>query len=158
MAGLRIFFILLMATLFGCNENTSTILPKGNLKYIEQYHCWPYDVNVYSANGIKIDSLFYTYPLKNYFGENPKYKTTTWAKYSEIDTTVWHGMNKTLEQCDDNIELYSQLLKGTDIYYTGIYQNFEVLKGEKRRSYEKILFLDLANNRLHIFKDINKVY
>jgi hypothetical protein len=150
-----IYFILLIFV--GC-QNGSNILPGTDLKYLKEYHCWPYDVNIYSVNDIKIDSLFYTYPLKSYFGENPKYKITTWTKYDEIDTTVWHGMNKTLEQCDDNIELYNQLLKRNDIYYAGIYQNFKVLKGEKKRKYEIILFLDLVNNRLHIFKDINKVY
>jgi len=158
MVRLGFFFILLMAILLGCNENTSNILPEGDLKYLEKYHCWPYDVNVYSIDEVKIDSLFYSYPLRSYFGENPKYKITAWTKYDEIDTTAWHGMNKTLEECDDNIELHNQLLKGNDIYYTGIYQDFKVLKGEKRRKYEKILFLDLVNNRLHIFKDINKVY
>jgi len=158
MVRLRFFFIYLMAILFGCNENASNILPEGNLKYLEKYHCWPYDVNVYSIDEVKIDSLFYSYPLRSYFGENPKYKITTWTKYDEIDTTVWYGMNKTLEQCNENIELYNQLLKGNDIYYTGIYQNFKVINGKKKRSYEKILFLDLANNKLHVFKDINKVY
>ena len=147
-----------MAFLFACNESTSNILPEGDFKHIDKYHCWPYDVNVYSIDEVKIDSLFYNYPLISYFGENPKYKITTWTKYNEIDTTVWHGMSKTLKECDDNVELYNQLLKGNDIYYAGIYQNFKVLKGKKRRKYEKILFLDLVNKRLHIFKDINKVY
>ena len=148
---------LIILIFMGC-QNGSNILPGTDFKYLEEYHCWPYNVNIYSINDIKIDSLFYTYPLKSYFGENPKYKITTWTKYDKIDTNVWHGMNKTLKQCDDNIELYNQLLKGTDIYYAGIYQDFKVLKGEKKRKYEKILFLDLVNNRLHVFKDINKVY
>lgn len=148
---------LILILIFGC-QNSSDLLPDTELKSISEYHCWPYDVKIYSVDGIKIDSLFYTYPLESYFGENPKYKITTWAKYNEIDTTVWYGMNKTLKECDDNIELYNQLSKGDDIYYAGIYQNFKVLNGEKKRKYEKILFLDLVNKRLHIFKDINKVY
>ena len=158
MVNLKIIFILLMAILFGCNEKNSSILPKGDLNYLEKYHCWPYDVNVYSVNNVKIDSLFYAYPLKSFFGDNPKYEVTNWKKYSEIDTTIWYGMDKTLEQCDDNIELYNQRLKGGDIYYAGSYHYFKNQKGEQRRRYEKILFLDLVNKRLHIFKDINKVY
>lgn len=158
MVSSRIFFILLIATLFGCSENTCYILPKGNLKYVEKYHCWPYDVNVYSVDEVVIDTLFYTYPLKSYFGDNSKYKISTWTKYSEIDTTVWYGMDKTLEECDDNIELYDQILKGSDIYYAGHYQYFKNKQGNQRRRYERILFLDLNNNKLHIFKDINKVY
>jgi hypothetical protein len=148
---------LILILIFGC-RNSSDIFPGTELISISNYHCWPYNVNIYSVKDIKIDSLFYTYPLKSYFGNNPKYKITTWSKYSEIDTTVWTGFNNTLEQCDDNTELYNQILKGDDIYYSGIYYDLKVQNGEKRRKYEQILFLDLANNRLHIFKDINKVY
>jgi hypothetical protein len=150
--------MLLVAILFGCTENTSNILPNGELKYLEKYHCWPYDVEIYSVDEVKVDSLFYTYPLRSYFGEHPKYNMTKWAKYDEIDTTLWLGMNKTLEQCDGNIELHNQILNESEIYYTGIYQDFKVLEGKEKRKYEKILFLDLNNNKLHIFKDINKVY
>ncbi len=158
MVSLRIFFILSIAILFGCNEDTSNILPKGDIKYLEKYHCWPYDVNVYSIDEVKIDSLFYSYPLRSYFEDNPKYKIATWTKYLEVDTTIWYGMDKTLEQCDENIELYNQILKGSDIFYSGSYQYFKNQQGKQRRRYERILFLDLSNNKLHIFKDINKVY
>lgn len=143
--------------IFGC-RNSSDILPVAELRCISDYHCWPYDVKIYSVKDLRIDSLFYTYPLNSYFGENPKYKITTWSKYDEIDTALWSGMNNTLEQCDDNTELYNQILKGADIYYSGIYQDLKVQNGVKRRVYEQILFLDLSCNRLHIFKDINKVY
>lgn len=158
MIRLRYFYALLVSIFFSCCENTSNILPESDLKHLQKYHCWPYDVDVYSIDEVKIDSLFYSYPLKSYFGENPKYKITTWTKYNEIDTAIWQGMNKTLEQCDHNIELYNELLLEHDIYYAGIYQNFKVLKGEKTRKYEKILFLDLVNKRLHILNDVNKVY
>lgn len=156
---MRINIILLFFIVLGCdNSSNSDIVPFKIQNKVSSYHCWPYDVNVYSVNNIKIDSLFYTYPLKSYFGVNPKYKVTNWKKYAEIDTTVWYGMNKTLEQCDDNVELNNQRLKGGDIYYTGSYQYLKNQQGEERRSYEKILFLDIANNRLHIFEDINKTY
>jgi len=150
-----IYLILIMC--LGC-QNVSNILPATDLKYLEEYHCWPYNVNVYSIDEVKIDSLFYIYPLKSYYGDNPKYKTVTWTKYSEVDTTVWYGMDMTLKQCDDNTELYNQILKGSDIYYAGSYQYFKNLQGEQRRRYEKILFLDFSNNKLHIFNDVNKVY
>ncbi|GAP43965.1 hypothetical protein TBC1_112124 [Lentimicrobium saccharophilum] len=153
----KIVIYLTLILIFGC-RNSSNILPDTELKFVSDYHCWPYDVNIYSVKDIKIDSLFYTYPLNGYFGKNPKYKITTWSKYDEIDTTVWSGMNNILGQCDDNTELYNQILKGDDIYYSGIYQDFKVENGEKRRKYEQILFLDLAQNKLHIFKDINKIY
>lgn len=50
--------MLLVAILFGCSENTPNILPDGELKYLEKYHCWPYDVDVYSVDGVEVDSLF----------------------------------------------------------------------------------------------------
>lgn len=143
----------------GCN-NTNGILPESNLILLDSYHCWPYEVKVYSVDKVKVDSLFYTYPLKSYFSDNANYKTSFWRKYRylEIDTSVWYGMNKTLKQCDDNTELYNQMLKGDDIYYSGSYLYFQDKKGKEKRRYEKILFLNLSNNKLHIFNDINKVY
>lgn len=143
---------------FGSCNNTSGILPDMELQHSEKYHCWPYNVNVFTTSSVTVDSLFYTYPLKSYFGENPKYKIATWAKYEKIDTTEWDGMNKTLMECDENIELYNQVLKGGEIYFAGSYRYFLNQHGERRRQYEVILFLDLGNNKMHIFKDINKLY
>ena len=152
----------LVLGLSGCNN--SNVLPGAKIGYLEKYHCWPYDVTVYSVKNIKIDSLFYTYPLKRYFGNNTKYNISTWKKYDDSDwkkyddsdTLIWSGMNKVLEQCDDNIELYMHIMKGEEIYYSGSYQYMKNREGKKERSYEKILFLDLKSNKLHVFKDVNK--
>jgi hypothetical protein len=157
-----IIFLFLVLCLSGCNN--SNVLPGAKISYLEKYHCWPYDVTVYSVENIKIDSLFYTYPLKRYFGNDTKYNISTWKKYDDLDwkkyddsdTLIWSGMNKVLEQCDDNIELYMHIMKGEEIYYSGSYQYMKNREGKKERSYEKILFLDLKSNKLHIFKDVNK--
>ena len=141
----------------GCH-NTSDILPDTRLKHLEEYHCWPYDVNVYSLDEVKIDSLLFIYPLNSYYRSNPKYKTTTWTMYSGIDTTIWYGMDKTLEQCEENTELFNQILKRDDVYYAGKYQYIKNKQGDKRRRYDEILFLDIRHKKLHIFKDINKLY
>ena len=161
----RIILFLLIINLLGC-YNSNSILPKAKINHLEKYHCWPYDVTVYSVKNIKIDSLFYTYPLKQYFGNNTKYNISTlkkyddsdWKKYDDSDTLIWSGMNKVLEQCDDNIELYMHIMKGEEIYYSGSYHYMENREGKKERSYEKILFLDLKSNKLHVFKDINKLW
>lgn len=157
-----IIFLFLVLGLSGCNN--SNVLPGAKIGYLEKYHCWPYDVTVYSVKNIKIDSLFYTYPLKRYFGNNTKYNISTWKKYDDSDwkkyddsdTLIWSGMNKVLEQCDNNIELYMHIMKGEEIYYSGSYQYMKNREGKQERSYEKILFLDLKSNKLHIFKDVNK--
>ena len=157
-----IIYLFLVLGLSGCNN--SSVLPGAKIGYLEKYHCWPYDVTVYSVKNIKIDSLFYTYPLKRYFGNNTKYNISTWKKYDDSewkkyddsDTLIWSGMNKVLEQCDDNIELYMHIMKGEEIYYSGSYQYMKNREGKKERSYEKILFLDLKSNKLHVFKDVNK--
>jgi hypothetical protein len=158
MTNFRNFKVLLLAMFFGCTRNTSTILPSVELTHFENYHCWPYNVSVFSTGPVTVDSLFYTYPLKSYFGDNPKYEVATWAEYSNIDTTVWYGMDKTLSQCDQNIELYNHLLEGREVYFAGSYQYFKNLQGERRRTFEVVLFLDLSSKKLHVFKDINKVY
>ena len=157
MINIRILILLLIVTLIGCN-NGSNFLPEADITYLEEYHCWPYDVTVYSVDNVKIDSLFYTYPLQSYFGSNPKYQVSTWIKYADFDSTIWSGMNKVLEQCDDNHELYKQVIKGEDVYYAGSYQYLKNKQGEEKRRYETILFLDVKENKLHLFKDINKVY
>ena len=157
-----IIFLFLVLGLSGCYD--SHVLPGAKIGYLEKYHCWPYDVTVYSVKNIKIDSLFYTYPLKRYFGNDTKYNISTWKKYDDLDwkkyddsdTLIWSGMNKVLEQCDDNIELYMHIMKGEEIYYSGSYQYMKNREGKKERSYEKILFLDLKTNKLHVFKDVNK--
>lgn len=167
-----IIFLFLVLGLLGCNN--SNVLPGAKIGYLEKYHCWPYDVTVYSVKNIKIDSLFFTYPLIRYFGNNTKYNISTWKKYDDStwkkyddsdwkkyddsDTLIWSGMNKVLEQCDDNIELYMHIMKGEEIYYSGSYHYMENREGKKERSYEKILFLDLKSNKLHVFKDINKLW
>ncbi len=161
----RIILFLLIINLLGC-YNSNSILPKAKINHLEKYHCWPYDVTVYSVKNIKIDSLFFTYPLIRYFGNNTKYNISTWKKYDDSDwkkyddsdTLIWSGMNKVLEQCDDNIELYMHIMKGEEIYYSGSYHYMENREGKKERSYEKILFLDLKSNKLHVFKDINKLW
>lgn len=154
-------FILLSLTLlvisFSC-KRTSGLLPDADIDYNGKYHCWPYDVTVYSIDNIKIDSLFYAYPLQNYFGSNTKYKTSTWTKYADFDSTIWTGMNKVLEQCDDNHQLYKRIINGEDVYYAGSYHYLKNKQGEEKKRYETILFLDVKENELHLFRDINKVY
>ena len=149
---------MLLAILFSCNESSTNVLPNVNLKYLEKYHCWPYDVNVYSVEGVMGDSLFHNYPLQSYFGNHSKYEISTWSKYSSFDKTLWSGMNKSLKECDGNIELYDQIIKGDEIYYSGSYHYNKNLKNIKKRRYEEILFFNLKNNKVHIFKNINKVY
>ena len=151
-------YVFLLIVISGCNVNTSGILPDSDLTHLEKYHCWPYNVEVYSFDELEIDSLFYSFPSRSYFGTDSKYEETTWSKYNDIDTTVWKGMDKTLKECDDNTTLYKQLLKGRDIYYAGKYSLMKIKSGEKRRRYEEVLFLDPTDKKVHVFKDVNKVY
>lgn len=146
----------LLLLCFGC-KNTNEILPNRKLNHISNYHCWPYDVEVYSVDEVKIDSAFYSYPLDSYFPNNPKFKITKWTKYHDTDTTVWAGMDKTLEQCDGDTALFNQVQKGNDVFYAGIYRDFKVKEGTQR-IYEQILFFDVLNKEIHIFENINKVY
>ncbi|KAA3613110.1 MAG: hypothetical protein D8M58_12440 [Calditrichaeota bacterium] len=155
----RILFGLLICVLISCNDVTD-IFPEdvNSIKHIENYHCWPYNVSVYSIDQLEIDSLFFTYPLKSYFEDYSIYEVSTWSLYSEYDTVLWHGFDKTLRACDGNIELINQVMKKVDIYYSGCYRYVKDRDSEDRKRYEKILFLDLRNKKLHIFQDINKIY
>lgn len=121
----------------------------------ENYHCWPYDVNVYSVENIKIDSVFFTFPRHAFYGEQTKYQMSNWSRYDVIDTTVWYGMKLTLENCDDNHELFERHRQGNDIYFAGIYRERLDKNEEKKRVYNQIMFLDVTGKKLHVFEDIN---
>lgn len=151
------YLILTVLALTSCN-NFKEPIPNVDIVYTDKYHCWPYDVEIYSVKNVKIDSTFFKYPQKDYFGNNSKYIATTWALYKDIDTLLFDGLDITLRECDDNKSLYQGIIKGDKIYYSGIYRLNRNLEGVKKRVYDEILFLDLKNNKLHIFKDINKVY
>ena len=146
-------FILIVIS---CDKARDSI-PNVKINYIDKYHCWPYDVKVYSVENIKLDSLFYTYPKQSYF-RNPKYKSTTWKLYANIDTTKFNGMKGTLKKCDNNIFLYNQLSKKNKVFYSGNYRYFGRLNGTKKQVFDEILFLDIENNQLHVFKDVNKAF
>jgi hypothetical protein len=150
--------VLMALCLYACDENPSSILPDSDLHYLEDYHCWPYDVSVYSVDKLKVDSSFFNYPLNHYFRVNEKYEITHWTKYNEIDSAIWNGMDSTLKECDDNVDLYNSLTKGNPIYFAGMYRLIIISSGIQKREYQEIVFLDLTNNRIHVFKDINKVF
>lgn len=155
----KILLYLALFFLSSCQINYC-FLPGIELEYLYKYHCWPYEVTVYSFEGLKYDSLFYTYPRKSIFELITNYLISTWAKYqsNNIDTLEWYGMDKTLEHCDENIELYLNVLSENSIYYAGYYKYFKNKSGKKKRKYERIVFLDSNNKKLHIFNDINKVF
>lgn len=137
---MRTNIILLFFIVLGCSScSNSDIVPFKIQDKVEKYLCWPYDVKVYSIDNIKIDSLFYTYPLKSYFGENPRYEVVTWTKYYKMDTLSL-DMKLTLGECHLNKELYNQLLKGKDIYYAGIYCYNEVSNEKKLEGMRKYCF------------------
>lgn len=155
---LLVVLLLALAWLYLLFERTSDVLPKGDLLYLGDHLCWPYNVNVYSIDEWEMDSAFHRYPLDSYFSEGEEFGRTRWTKYNEIDTAVWYGMDSTLKYCVGNTDLYNSLLKGHPIYFAGTYRMVIVANGSKKRDYERILFLDVTNDRIHIFKDIDKVF
>jgi hypothetical protein len=143
---------------YACGDRTSSILPEAELHHLEDYHCWPYDVSVYTIDEVKLDPAFYRYPLDDYLFESGEDGITHWTNYGPIDTAIWYGMDSTLKGCDDRVDLYDALMRGDPIYFAGTYSNVIVLNGSRKQKYERILFLDLTRKRLHIFKDINKLF
>ena len=137
--------------LFSC-QNTSNILPEADFDFVEEYHCYPYDVKVYAVDNVKIDSQFYSYPLKQYFRSNDKYDVSTWESYADFDTSVSYGMDSTLKHCDDGHSLFDQIMNNADVYYAGCFELSQGRNGVKKRSYEKILFLDLTHKKVYIMK------
>lgn len=149
-----LFFLIYLS--LSC-RNTAELLPKAHVDYLENYHCWPYDVKVFSISDFNIDSLFYKYPLDNYFKKSNSLFISKWKNYQGYDSSKWSGMKTVLAQCDNN-EIYMQLKNKKDIYFSGSYRYLKNLNGEKLRDYEIVIFLNLHNKKMHIFKNVNKVY
>jgi hypothetical protein len=153
-----VVLFLALAWLYVSFERTSGVLPTGDAHYLEGCLCWPYNVTVHSIDEVKMDQAFHRYPLDSYFPEGEDFGRTRWTNYNEIDTALRYGMDSTLKYCVGNNDLYNSLLNGDPIYFAGTYRPKIVSSGSRKRHYERILFLDVTKGRLHIFKDINKVF
>jgi len=145
--------LLFLILLFTRCTNTSNLIPQSILVKKGSYHCWPYDVTIFSFFEIDIDSTFYTYPRLNNFDE--RYELSRWAKYNEFDKSSWFGMDKTLRDCDGNRTLHSLIESGEDLYYAGLYDYSEGWGGKKTKNYEMISFISLEEKELHVFKNMN---
>ena len=155
---LLVVLLLALSWVYLLFDRTSGVLPKGDLSYLGNHLCWPYNVNVYCIDEWKMDSAFHHYPLDSYFPESEEFAITHWTNYQEIDTALWNGMDGTLKDCVGNTDLYRSVLGGDPIYFAGMYRMKYVSDHSRKRVYERILFLDATNNRLHVFKNINKVF
>ncbi len=155
---LAVVLFLALTWLYVSFERTSGVLPTGGLHYLKGYLCWPYNVSVFSIDDVKLDSAFYRYPLDDYLLKSGEYGITRWTNYSPIDTVIWYGMDSTLKGCNDHNDLYDALMRGDSLYFAGTYRNMIVPNGSRKQAYERIIFLDVTRKRLHIFKDINKVF
>lgn len=144
--------------LCSCSGSTSGLLPDAELHHLEDYHCWPYSVSIYSFDGALEKAALHGYPLDSYFPANGKYEVTRWSVYSEKDTSIWGGADSTLKDCTGNAELYASVLRGDRLYYAGQYMNMITAGGGSKRHYERLIFLDPKSKRLHVFKDVNKVF
>lgn len=153
-----VVLLLSFAWLYVFVERTSGILPEGDLTYEEDYLCWPYNVSVYSIEGLQVGPTLQHYPLDSYLPGGKELERTRWTRYNEVDTAEWHGMDSTLKDCVGNTDLYHSLVSGNPIYFAGTYSRMVVETGVRRRQYETLLFLDTTHQRLHMFKDINKVF
>lgn len=151
-----LIILLLFTFIEGCsNRDFRDAVPFAVGERNVSYHCWPYDVSVYNVENIEIDTVFFTFPLHAFYGEQTKYQLSNWSRYDIIDNTVWYGMNQTLENCNDNHELFEHYRQGNDIYFAGIYHEILDKNEEKKRVYKRIMFLDVTGNKLHVFEDIN---
>jgi len=150
----RLSFLVLVILLPACTS-IYKVLPETSLIIKDKYHCWPYNVSVYSVGQVTIDSTFFTYPIREV--SDDRYEHSTWVKYEDSDSHNWSGMDKTLKECDGNKVLYNQIESGKDIYFAGTYSHLKNWEGKKMRNYDMIYCLAIEKMELHIFKDMNKM-
>ena len=140
-----------------CNDYRE-ILPRGKIQYFSNYHCWPFDVKVYSINDFTFDSLIFSYPLPEFCSKLPKCNLTKWSQYSSSVDSEWYGFDKTLEKCDDNTELINQLKNESTLFYAGCHKYYLDQNGIRKKGYIEIMFLDTSQKKLHLFENINLLY
>ena len=149
--------ILLLILIISSCENSSSTLPN-ELAFIEDYHCWPYNVEVYTVENLKTDNHIVEYPLDNFCSGSDKVFQTKWVKFKNLDTAVQNGYISMLSKCDDHSGLHDQIIKGNEIYFAGCYKYGKNRENDKVKFYYDITFLDVNEKELHVLEYINYIY
>jgi len=151
---MKTFYIILFYFIIsGCN-NYSNILHNADVKYIEDYLCAPFKVTVSKVSEIKTDDLFYTYPKNGFCNQHDDFTNTTWKKWKDYEDPTKSLLLSFFKKYNKLNDLMVQLEIG-DIYYGSCYRYFVDDNFEKYKGEDKMVFLDLNNNRLYLFEDIS---
>lgn len=154
--------ILSLVVLFGCDDDNH-IFPNANVKYIGKYHCWPYNVKMYSVNEIKVDSLFFTYPLHEFSDvyvkcrSDKKCHLLKWTAFNKLESQIsysfeWDLKNNNEDTMPEN--LLKQIKADTEMYFTGGYRYFKSEKNAKEKRFYKIALYIPKEKQLHIFEEL----
>ncbi|MGM0480230.1 MAG: hypothetical protein ACQERC_13490 [Bacteroidota bacterium] len=116
------------------------------------FHCWPYDVKVYSFEPQELDSLLYHFPKGELCSE--EYELLKWSNEGAVSNMAQDDLSATLLKCDDSQGIEEIKVKeGT--MYSGCYREFILKEGEKKKVFEQILILDKDSLKLYSFENIN---
>lgn len=147
-----IFFLILL--LISCSKFNRNYFPKGvEINHIENYACWPYDVDVYSVNKLDYDSLFFKYPLNDICSSDCK--LVKWSKYDSVSVEGLSKFSNTLSQCEDSLSLLESIEQGNTLYYSGCYKVLKLKNGKSKRIFNNVTFFDEKSLKVFSFENIN---
>lgn len=153
----KLIIILSLSLLLSCNRS-KYIFPDNKIVYSKEYMCWPYSVNVYDVDSVKVDSLFLTYPRREFgyiwpkFDSDSKFYLVKWTAFDKLDKSITKSLIWDLDNADSPIaeELLKQIRFNTNMYFACTYTLIT-----DRKSFHKIALYVPEKNEIHIFKYIN---
>ena len=149
--------ILICSLLYSsCNDGVKKVPDGSKLVFELEYHCYPYNVDVYKVNNLNIETDFYELPMLE--SQNKKCKLTKWTKFTQLESKEQIGYRSFLKKCDANSDLDMSLEENDEIYFSGLYQYLLNREGKKVKCYDRIYFLNETKKRFHLFNDINTLY
>lgn len=148
-----------------CCISKSELFPNSNasLVYTRGYHCWPYNVKVYSIEKIVTDSLFFTYPKDEFLFERRKCPQSRecffvrWTPFNELEealiNSVKWDLNNNKEAFIPN-QVLERIGSGDKIYFAGAYRFFKNTSSQENKVLYKVVLFFPESCELHVFQEV----
>jgi hypothetical protein len=150
---IRLSFIILFLALYGCYNN-SEIIQSDNLKEIESYHCYPYNVRVYEAISVEYKN-FVEYPIDDFCSDNEDAYLNKWVEFTKLSRQEQNNWKRQLNKCNNNISLITAINRGDTVYFSGCYVLTKTRKNSKVKRHYKVNFFNKDSLVLHVFKNLD---
>ena len=139
--------ILLIIALILTSCNTVSKYVPFETEYIEEAHCWPYNVDVYNIEGF--DSKL----LDGFDIEQPTKKNVMLLNWQSLATYNEGILSIPKGSCDGGLFPLRENLDG--FYLAGTYKRTREVRGLLYYDFENIALIDSSLNRLYLYEYMN---